>query len=205
MFYLQLAAVDVVLGCARTADCFSTLLEKPEMRRITWSRSWNGAVLSFFKYFKYSVTQAASPRFGVARVKEEAFHIWLHFQNSLSVCGERGVRSKPVSLDVLSANVADVIMGSKISPMTRLGALLQFCLQKKIASSSPSPVTHLSAVGDEKAALEKQLKFLDLLSPSPFPSVSDSWHFETRADKYVWGVLLAGCFYKTMYFFGVDR
>lgn len=78
-----------------------------------------------------------------------------------------------MSLDVLSANVADVIMCSKISTMPGLGALLQFCLLEEIASSSLSPVTHLSAVGGEKAALEKQLKLLHLLSPSVFVSVSD--------------------------------
>lgn len=78
-----------------------------------------------------------------------------------------------MSLDVLSANVADVIMCSKISTMPGLGALLQFCLLEEIASSSLSPVTHLSAVGGEKAALEKQLKLLHLLSPSTFVSVSD--------------------------------
>lgn len=59
-----------------------------------------------------------------------------------------------MSLDVLSANMVDVIMCSKISPMPGLGALLQFCLQKEITSSSLSPVTHLSAVGGKKAALE---------------------------------------------------
>lgn len=109
----------------------------------------------------------------MARIKEEADNISLLFQNSLSVCGGRGVRSNPLSFDVLSANEADVIMGSKISPMPGLGALLQFCLQKEIASSSLSSATHLSALGGEKAALEKQLKFLHLLSPSPLLSVSD--------------------------------
>lgn len=109
----------------------------------------------------------------MARIKEEVYHISLLFQNSLSVCGGRGVRSNPVSLDVLSANMGDVLMGSKISPMPGLGALLRFCLKKEITSSSPSPVTPLSALGDEKAALEKHLKFLHLLSPSPFLSVSD--------------------------------
>lgn len=78
-----------------------------------------------------------------------------------------------MSLDVLSAIVADVIMCSKISTMPGLGALLQFCLLEEIASSSLSPVTHLSAVGGDKAALEKQLKLLHLLSPSVFVSVSD--------------------------------
>lgn len=181
---MQLTGIDVGLGCARTDDwMFLNSLGKPEMRGITWSRSWNGAELSFFKYFKYSVTQAASPRFGMARIKEEACHISLLFQNSLLFCRGRGVRSNPVSSDVLSANVADVIMCSKISPMRGLGALLQFCLLKEITSSSLSPLTHLSAVGGEKAALEKQLKLLHLLSPSTFLSVSDPWHFETRADK----------------------
>lgn len=109
----------------------------------------------------------------MARIKEEAYHISLLFQNSLLFCRGRGVRSSPVSSDVLSANMADVIMCSKISPMQGLGALLQFCLLKEITSSSLSPVTHLSAVGGEKAALEKQLKLLHLLSPSTFLSVSD--------------------------------
>lgn len=109
----------------------------------------------------------------MAKIKAEVYHISLLFQNSLSVCGGRGIRSNPVSLDVLSDNVGNVLMGSKISPMPGLGVLLQFCLQKEITSSSLSPVTHLSALGGEKAALEKQLKFLHLLSPSPFLSVSD--------------------------------
>lgn len=105
-----IAGVDVVLDRARTPDWMflntsrKTWDEKNHMKEeLKW------AELSFFKYFKYSVTQAVSPRFGMARIKEEAYHIWLLFQNSHSVCSGRGVRSNPVSLDVLSANVADVI------------------------------------------------------------------------------------------------
>lgn len=78
-----------------------------------------------------------------------------------------------MSLDVLSAEMANVIMCSKIPSVTGLGASLRFCLQEEITSSSLSPVYYLSGVRGEKAALEEQLKLTDLLSPSPFVSVSD--------------------------------
>lgn len=109
----------------------------------------------------------------MARVEEEAYQISQPLQNSLSVRGGRGVRTNPVSLDILSAEMANVIMCSKIPSVTGLGASLRFCLQEEITLSSLSSVYHLSGVRGEKAALEKQLKLIDLLSPSPFVSVSD--------------------------------
>lgn len=74
-----------------------------------------------------------------------------------------------MSLDVLSAKMVNVTMCSEASLVTGL----RLCLQEEINSSSLSQVNHLSVAGDEKAALEKQLKLLSLLSPSLFVSGSD--------------------------------
>lgn len=129
--------------------------------------------LAFKNISNNSVAQASIPVFGTAWVKQEAYQISQSLRNSLSVQGERELRTKPVSLDILSAEMANVIMCSKISSATGLGASLQFCLQEEITSSCLSPANHLSGVECEKAALEKQLKLLDFLSPSLFVSLSD--------------------------------
>lgn len=84
-----------------------------------------------------------------------------------------GVRTNHVSSDVLPAEMVNVTMCSKASSVTGLGASFRLCLQEEVTSSSLSPVDHLSGAGGEKAALGKQLKLLNLLSPSLFVSLSD--------------------------------
>ena len=164
-------------------ECFKTVYESLRWEEVSEAGAEMGQCWAFLNISNNSRARAARPRFGTAWVEEEAYQISQPLQNSLSVRGGRRLRTNPESLDILSAEVANVIMCSKISSVTGLGASLRFCLQEEIPSSSLSPVNHLSGTGDEKAALEKQLKLLDLLSPSSFVSLSDPWHFEARGDK----------------------